>query len=339
MKNLFFGLSFSVFLLSSCVSTKKFDAQSALTRKYLAEKKDCAENLKETETLLAKTSEEKASLTSENTSLKSDLSAVSKSKEKLSKLADEERVLKEKANKNYETYMQSSSATQEKLTEELAEKERLLNKRESDLHSVQKSLDERESQLKEIKDEIFAKEDALQKKSKKIEELEASLNAQNEALSSLKNNVTKALKEFTSEELTVVEKEGKIYVSLSEKLLFKPGSFTLDKNGESAIAKLAVVLEKQEDVDIIVEGHTDSDPFSGSGVLADNLDLSTKRATSVARVLIKNKVPAEKIVASGRGDSKPVASNETKEGKSKNRRTEIILSPNLEKLLELIQTK
>ena len=96
MKNLFFGLSFSVFLLSSCVSTKKFDAQSALTRKYLAEKKDCAETLKETETLLAKTSEEKASLTSENTSLKSDLSAVSKSKEKLSKLADEERVLKEK---------------------------------------------------------------------------------------------------------------------------------------------------------------------------------------------------------------------------------------------------
>lgn len=339
MKNLFLGLSFGVFLLSSCVTTKKFDEQAALTSKYLAEKKDCAETLKETKDLLEKSNAEKSSLLTEKTSLLNDLASVSKSKENLSKLAEEERKLKEKTSKEYENYMQSSSQTQEKLTQELAEKERMLNKRESDLYTIQTSLEEREEQLKDIKNEIFAKEEALQKKSKRIEELEASLNAQNEALSSLKNNVKKALKEFTSEELTVEEKDGKIYVSLSEKLLFKPGSFALDQNGESAIAKLAVVLEKQMDVDIVVEGHTDSDPFGGSGALIDNLDLSTKRATSVARVLIKNKVPAEKIVASGRGDSKPVATNETKEGKSKNRRTEIILAPNLEKLLELIQTK
>lgn len=339
MKNLFLGLTLGVFLLSSCVTTKKYEEQASLASKYLAQKKDCAESLKETEESLAKTEAEKENLLKNNSSLRSDLIAVSKSKENLSKLAEEERKLKEKTSQEYESYMQSSSAQQEKLTQELAEKERLLNKRESDLHDIQVSLEEREGQLKEIKDEIFAKEEALQLKSKRIEELETSLNAQNEALTSLKDNVKKALKEFTSEELTVEEKDGKIYVSLSEKLLFKPGSFTLDKNGESAIAKLAVVLEKQEDVDIIVEGHTDSDPFSGSGALADNLDLSTKRATTVARVLLKNKVPAEKIVASGRGDSKPVASNETKEGKAKNRRTEIILAPNLEKLLELIQTK
>lgn len=339
MKNIFLTLSITVFLLSSCVSTKKFDAQSALSSKYLAEKKDCAENLKETEALLEKTTAEKNSLLGEKNSLTNDLAAVSESKEKLSKQAAEERKLKEQTNKEYEQYMQTSSVKQEKLTQELAEKERTLNKRESDLHNIQVSLEEREAQLKEIKKEIFAKEDALQKKSKRIEELEASLNAQNEALATLKNSVMKALKDFTSEELTVVEKEGKIYVSLSENLLFKSGSYSLDKNGESAIAKLATVLEKQEDVDIIVEGHTDSDQFNGSGAIADNLDLSTKRATSVARVLIKNKVPAAKIVASGRGDSKPVATNETKEGKAKNRRTEIILAPNLEKLLELIQTK
>lgn len=339
MKNSFFLLSIGIFLLSSCVTTKKFDEQAALTSKYLAQKKDCAETLKETEELLAKTTEEKSNLLSENATLKGDIAAITQTTKQLSKLAAEEKLLKEKTSQEYASYMQSASAKQENLTQALAEKERILNKRESDLYHIQKSLEEREAQLKEIKDEIFAKEDALQKKSIKIEELEANLKAQNEALSALKNNITRALKEFTSEELTVVEKEGKIYVSLSENLLFKSGSYTLDKNGENAIAKLAGVLEKQEDVDIVVEGHTDSDAFNGSGAIADNLDLSTKRATTVARVLIKNKVPAEMIVASGRGDSKPVATNETKEGKSKNRRTEIILAPNLEKLLELIQTK
>lgn len=339
MKNLFFGLGIAVLLLSSCVTAKKYDEQTALAHKYWTEKKDCEETLTKTEANLEKSSSDLAKLKEEKTSLLNDLATISKSKENLSKLADEERMLKEKTNKEYESYMQSSSAKQEKLTQALADKERELNKRETDLLNAQKNLEDREAMLVEIKKEIFDKELAVQEKTKRIEELESKLNAQSEAMSALKNSIKKALKDFTSDELTVEEKEGKIYVSLSEKLLFKPGSFTLDQAGESAIAKLAVVLEKQNDVDIIVEGHTDSDAYSGSGALQDNLDLSTKRATTVARVLIKNKVPKEKIVASGRGDSKPVAENTSKEGKAKNRRTEIILSPNIEKLLELIQSK
>ena len=339
MKNLLFGLSITVLLLSSCVTAKKYDEQTALAHKYWLENKDCTEKLSETETNLAKTSSDLDVLKAEKTALLNDLATISKSKENLSKLAEEERMLKEKTSNEFEKFQQTASAKQENLIQELAAKERELNKRETDLRNAQKNLEDREATLKDIKKEILDKEVAVQEKTKRIEELESKLNAQSEAMNTLKNSIKKALKDFTSEELTVEEKEGKIYVSLSEKLLFKPGSFTLDQAGESAIAKLAGVLEKQTDVDIVVEGHTDSDAFSGSGVLQDNLDLSTKRATSVARVLIKNKVPKEKIVASGRGDSKPVADNATREGKAKNRRTEIILAPNIEKLLELIQSK
>lgn len=339
MKKLLSGLTIVVLLLSSCVTQKKYDEQAALAQKYSAEKKDCVETLKTTEANLNKASAELAGSKKDNASLRDDLANLSKSKENLSKLAEEERMLKEKLNKDYENFMQSSSQKQENLTQALADKERQLNKRETDLLKLQNDVEEREKLLKEIKNEILAKELAVQEKTKRIEELESKLNAQSVAMTALRDNIRKALKDFTSEELTVEEKEGKIYVSLSEKLLFKPGSFTLDQAGENAIAKLAVVLEKQSDLDIVVEGHTDSDAYNGSGALQDNLDLSTKRATSVVRVLIKNKVAKDKIVASGRGDSKPVADNTTKEGKSKNRRTEIILAPNLEKLLDLIQSK
>ena len=256
----------------------------------------------------------------------------------MSKLAEEEKAQKDKINTAYENYMLSASKKQADLTQSLAEKERTLNKKESDLATLQKSVEDREKELKKANEKMVQKESDLTEKTKRINELESKLNEQANALTALKNNITKALKEFTSDELTVVEKEGKIYVSLSEKLLFKPGSFTLDKNGELALSKLAEVLQKQTDLDIVVEGHTDSDPFLGKGDLLDNLDLSTKRATSVTRVLIANKVAKEKITASGRGATKPIAENTTKEGKAKNRRTEIILAPNLEKLFQLIQS-
>lgn len=338
MKNLVILLTF-IMLLSSCVSTKKFDEQKARSEKYLAQKKDCQESLKLTEGQLEDANSKIKNLNTENKNLTENLKSLKKASKSLTQLAEEEKALKEQANKNYEDYMLSSSEKQEALTQELAEKARALNKKESDLLAMQSSLEERESQLKDIKNEIFGKETEIAISSERIKDLESKLNAQSEATTELKNTITKALKEFTSEELTVEEKEGKIHVSLSEKLLFKPGSFTLDNIGASAISKLAEVLEKQKDLDIIVEGHTDSDPFGGKGELLDNLDLSTKRATSVVRVLVKNGVSKEKITAAGRGDTKPVAENTSKEGKAKNRRTEIILAPDLEKLFQLIQTK
>ena len=346
MKYIYLALIFTIVFLSSCVSTKQYEEQTALASKYLAQKEDCNESLSLAETKLEEALGDISNLENENKLLKESTLQQKKSIDNLKTLAAEEKSLKDIANQEYENYMKSSSKKQEDLTKKLAEKERTLSKKEGKLESLKTNLDNREKELNQIKKELAEKESNLniiqtdlKQKSLRVGELETKLNAQSEAMNNLKTNISSALKDFTSEELTVEEKEGKIYVSLSEKLLFKSGSFTLDKNGESAIIKLAEVLQKQKDVNIIVEGHTDSDAFSGKGDLKDNWDLSVKRATSVVRVLVANNVAKNKVTASGRGANMPVAENKDKEGKAKNRRTEIILAPQLDKLFELIQAK
>jgi chemotaxis protein MotB len=346
MKNILFLSIIASIITTSCVSTKKFDEQKALVSKYIDEKEDCQETLKSTEELLTETKEKLSSSTNENIALKGNVSRLTKATKNLSQLAEEEKKLREKTSQDYEKHMLSSSKKEENLTQDLAEKERLLTNKEATLLSIQKDLEKRETEVKTFKKKLVKKENdlniaqsSLTEKSIRIEELESKINAQNSAMNDLKGNITKALKEFTSEDLTVSEKAGKIYVSLSENLLFKSGSFNLDQKGADAITKLAEVLAKQKNVDIIVEGHTDSDPFKGSGALLDNWDLSVKRATSVVRILEKNNVPKDRIVASGRADHIALTANSTKEEKAKNRRTEIILSPDLDHLMNLLQSK
>ena len=147
-----------------------------------------------------------------------------------------------------------------------------------------------------------------------------------------------ALLGFSTDELTVREKDGKVYVAMSDKLLFQSGSARLDKRGEEALGKLAEVLNKQTDIDVFIEGHTDNKPIN-TVQFKDNWDLSVIRATSVVRILIKNyNVNPLQIQPSGRGEYMPVDDNETIEGRSKNRRTEIIMAPKLDKLFQMLQS-
>ena len=140
------------------------------------------------------------------------------------------------------------------------------------------------------------------------------------------------------DELTVREKDGKVYVAMSDKLLFQSGSARLDKRGEEALGKLAEVLNKQTDIDVFIEGHTDNKPIN-TVQFKDNWDLSVIRATSVVRILIKNyNVNPLQIQPSGRGEYMPIDDNETIEGRSKNRRTEIIMAPKLDKLFQMLQS-
>ncbi len=337
MKNIILLAITAAFLSTSCVSIKKLEEETALKDKYLAEKEDCNEMLNSHDNKMSLLEKNYSEVSEENSALKNEILELNKTSKNMRQLAEEEKTLREKTDKEYDKYMLKSSRRQEELTQELAEKERKLTKKELRLTSIQKDLEARESELQNTKNELSLKEKSLNNKAQKIEELQAKINSQNEAMTDLKTNIKKALKDFTSEDLTVVEKEGKIYVSLSEKLLFKAGSFALDEKGERAIASLAEVLVKQKNVDILVEGHTDSDAYKGYGDILDNWDLSVKRATSVVRVLEKNNVPKDIIVASGRGANKPITENKTKEEKAKNRRTEIILSPRLENLLNILQ--
>ena len=182
------------------------------------------------------------------------------------------------------------------------------------------------------------KKNELNERECTINELQQMINAQNEKVRKLLSSVKDALLVFSSDELTVREKDGKVYVAMSDKLLFQSGSARLDKRGEEALGKLAEVLNKQTDIDVFIEGHTDNKPIN-TVQFKDNWDLSVIRATSVVRILIKNyNVNPLQIQPSGRGEYMPVDDNETAEGRSKNRRTEIIMAPKLDKLFQMLQS-
>ena len=182
------------------------------------------------------------------------------------------------------------------------------------------------------------KKNELNERERTINELQQMINAQNEKVRKLLSSVKDALLGFSSDELTVREKDGKVYVAMSDKLLFQSGSARLDKRGEEALGKLAEVLNKQTDIDVFIEGHTDNKPIN-TVQFKDNWDLSVISATSVVRILIKNyNVNPLQIQPSGRGEYMPVDDNETAEGRSKNRRTEIIMAPKLDKLFQMLQS-
>jgi chemotaxis protein MotB len=175
----------------------------------------------------------------------------------------------------------------------------------------------------------------LQDQQQKLMRLQNLLEQQKAQGKLLKDKMAEALKGFSSNELTVVQKNGKVYVSLSENLLFPSGSAVVNPKGVDALSKLAAVLNLNSDVSVNIEGHTDSIPIRGR--FSDNWDLSTARANSIVRVLVNNyKVDPVRVIASGHSYFDPLQSNSTADGRAKNRRTEIILSPKLDEMYKLI---
>lgn len=216
-----------------------------------------------------------------------------------------------------------------------------LNKMKKDLQTkidnYEQLINSNLSENDKLSHALRQKEAEINSKAARITELEKMIKDQEQKVQELLNNVEKALLGFDSDELTVTKKNGKVYVALSDKLLFQSGRANVDKRGKEALGKLAEVLNKQSDIDILIEGHTDSQPIS-TAQFKDNWDLSVIRATSVVRILTKDyNVNPLQIQPIGRAEFVPVADNETKEGRSKNRRTEIILAPRLDKLFEMLQ--
>ena len=191
-------------------------------------------------------------------------------------------------------------------------------------------------QLEQRGKELRAKEEELRVKAKRMDDLDGRLRAQTDAMSSLRKKISDALVSVRAEDLTITERDGKIYVSLSEKLLFASGSAKVDPKGKEALGKLATVLGSNSDINVMVEGHTDSIPVKSSKY-ADNWDLSTARAVSIVRLLTNNySVPPERVEAAGRGQYQPIAENTNPEGRARNRRTEIILVPRLDELFDMV---
>ena len=222
--------------------------------------------------------------------------------------------------------LQSQISTQEKSIANL-------NKQINDLNSQNTALG---AQSEEQINKLSQSQQELQRQQQRLKQLQDLLSQQKEASQNLKNKMTDALKGFSSNELTVQQKNGKVYVSLSENLLFPSGSAVINSKGIDALSKLAAVLNLNEDVAVNIEGHTDSIPIKGR--YADNWDLSTARANSIVRILVNNyKVDPVRVTATGHSFYDPVDTNSTSQGRSNNRRTEIILSPKLEEMYQLLE--
>ena len=227
-------------------------------------------------------------------------------------------------------FMSNKAKEIKNLLEQLEQAENEIFTKEDQLNKVLKSLKVKEDELK------IAQEN-LKQRSIRVSELEEIINKKDSLVSVLKKSISRALTGLEGEGLTIEQRNGKLYISLEEDLLFASGRYDINQNGISALNKLSNALENQQNLEILVEGHTDSIPLNGKGAIKDNWDLSVKRATSVVKVLLTNsKLLSSQFTAAGRAEFYPIASNTTKEGRSANRRIEMILSPNLDDLYELL---
>lgn len=208
-----------------------------------------------------------------------------------------------------------------------------------DLDQLRNMLDKGNAEASRMLQELQRNQADLEERSQRVEELESLLKAREEAIAAIRRQVSDALLGFEGKGLTISTRDGKVYVSMEDKLLFRSGSYEIGRDGEKAVRDLAKVLAANPDINVMVEGHTDDVRYTPNAYLKDNLDLSAKRATTVVRLLLENKeIAPERIVAAGRGESLPVAEGKTAEARAKNRRTEIILTPKYDELMKLMET-
>lgn len=198
-------------------------------------------------------------------------------------------------------------------------------------------LEAKEQALVAENERLEALKKQLEDRSQRVAELEGVIAAKDAAMTNLKNAISKALTDFEGKGLTIEQRDGKVYVSMENKLLFKSGSWAVGAEGRKAVKQLGGVLGENPEIAVLIEGHTDNAPFSGNGQLKGNWDLSTKRATAIVKILMENKaISPDNLTAAGRGEFLPIATNETKEGKAKNRRIEVILTPKLDEISKLL---
>lgn len=205
-----------------------------------------------------------------------------------------------------------------------------------DLEGTRIELQRKEDRLNELEKELNERALILDQKEKKIKELEDEIAAKDAATKALKEKIAQALLGFADQGLTIEEKNGRIYVRMEAKLLFPSGKTTVSSEGQKALINLAQILESQEDIGVLVEGHTDTDPLKSSSHPTDNWELSVLRATAVTKIMLDHsKMDPTMITAAGRSEYIPVDPND----KSKNRRIEIIITPDLTSLFDLISTE
>lgn len=303
-------------LVTSCVSKKVFTDLESDYAKLKKENRALEDKNKDCDELTAKLQDELATAESAIEQLKADkaklANEIAETQSKVDGLGQSYKELE----KNSSSELAKNAAKNRELLQQLEDKEKALATENARLIALQKELDAR---------------------SKRVDELESALAAKDANMKALKNSISKALTNFEGKGLTVEQRDGKVYVSMENKLLFKSGSWNVGSEGKQAVKQLGEVLAVNPEINVLIEGHTDNDAFNSKGDISGNWDLSTKRATAIVNILQENTaINAESLTAAGRSEFAPIASNDTPEGKGKNRRIEVILTPKLDEVSKLL---
>ena len=300
--------------MTSCVSSKIYED---LQSKYDLLKE-------ENKSLLSQLNEEG---NNENSySVKSLQNEVEKLKAEKSRLAMDLAASKSSYDRLKDSYDALEANSSTKLTENLELNRNLLTQ----LEDKEKALALESARLAQLQKD-------LEERSQRVEELEGIISAKDAQMTALKDAISAALTNFEGNGLTVEQRDGKVYVSMENKLLFESGSWAVNTRGREAVVQLGKVLAENPEIAVLIEGHTDTIAYSGNGNIKNNWDLSTKRATSIVSILTENhKILKENLTAAGRGEFSPIISNSTSEGRSKNRRIEVILTPKLDEISKLL---
>ncbi len=353
-------------LFVSCVPHRKFEDLQKEADTTSSQLRECKQELADSKTGSGNRLDEIKDLRKQVKELQNDTTIRGERYRSIQRLNREMERLCEQIRKQNELLVSSSTSDKKAITEELSVTQSELNKREQELIRKEKELmlmnadlkaqelsnsqlqanlqqsqvdlQQREGVANQLQGEIQIREAKVKKleqdlasRENRVNELERAISAQKQQATDLRNKLNTALLSYNSSELSVEQRDGKVYVSLSQDLLFATGSKTIDGKGKSALRSLAGVLNKNPDTEITIEGHTDD-----VGEAKSNWNLSVLRATSVVNELTTNGVNPTRIVASGRGEHHPVSQNTTTVGKAQNRRTEIILSPKLDRLYQII---
>jgi chemotaxis protein MotB len=317
----------------SCVSTTKYHEMEDRT-KTITEDRDRL--LEQNEKFSVDNAEMKAKLKSLEEEMNALTSESDEAKGEYDKLTEDYNNLNrryEDLQKTQEAVLSGHTRETQRLLTELQRTQEDMQLKEDRLRDLEKNINDRIKEAERLRIQ-------LDERNKRLVELERILSSQDSLMRALKNTIADALFGFQKDGLSVTVRDGKVYVSMEEKLLFKTGSIEVDPKGVSALKKLGQTIEDIPDIFITIEGHTDDVPVIVNPSYRDNWDLSVKRATSIVRILLENSsIDPEKLIASGRGEYLPVDPRQTPDARQKNRRTEIIITPRLDELYRLLESK
>jgi len=318
--------------LFSCVPQRKLEEEQAKRKSCETELADLKSKSLGYETALAEATKQLTDNGKIITGLQKDTSIVGTSYRSLTSKYDKLNQINEQLLDKYNRLLEGNLADTKKLSGELQLTQEQLLRKEDELKRLAAELDAKKKDLDALTEE-------LKKREARVAELENVLKKKDDATNELKKKLSDALLGFEGKGLTITQKNGKVYVSMDESLLFASGSTTVESKGVDALKKVAKVLEQNTDINILIEGHTDDVPMVGKGEIKDNWDLSVMRATSIVKIITKNSsVDPKRLTAAGRGEYFPIDPAKTADARKKNRRTEIILTPKLDELFKVLET-